>query len=180
MDNLQILCDNLQREKPYSIIITGDFNCRSSQWWGEDMENSEGNALDEVLETNSLHQIIDEPTNIRGESMSCIDLVITDQPSIFVESGVHPSLDDHCQHQIVYGKLNVSIPHPPPYKRTIWEYSKANAQIIRNLIRAIDWKSKYRDLGVNEMTEVFTSTIFEILSTLIPSRVLKCNDKDPP
>ena len=36
------------------------------------------------------------------------------------------------------------------------------------------------EFGVNEMTEVFTSTIFEILSTHIPNRVIKCNDKDPP
>jgi len=35
-------------------------------------------------------------------------------------------------------------------------------------------------LGVNEMTEVLTSTIFEILSTHIPNRVIKSNDKDPP
>ena len=71
MDHLQILCDNLQREKPYSIAITGDFNCRSSQWWGEDTDNCERNILDELLEANNLDQIIDEPTNIRGESTSC-------------------------------------------------------------------------------------------------------------
>jgi len=35
MDKLQIMCGNFQRERPYSIIVTGDFNCRSSQWWGE-------------------------------------------------------------------------------------------------------------------------------------------------
>ena len=87
MDTLQILCDNLQRERPYSIIMTGDFNCRSSQWRGEDTENLEGNTLDELLERNSLHQ-----TNIRSESLSCIDLVITDQPGIFVESGCIPHL----------------------------------------------------------------------------------------
>ena len=31
---LQIMRDLLQREKPYSFIMTGDFNCRSAQWWG--------------------------------------------------------------------------------------------------------------------------------------------------
>ena len=62
MDRLQITCDHFQRERPYSIIMTGDINCRSSQWWGEDIENLEGTALDELLETNSLYQLIDEPT----------------------------------------------------------------------------------------------------------------------
>ena len=49
------------------------------------------------------------PPNIRGERMSCIGLIITDQPNLFIESGVHPSLDGHCQHQIIYGKLNKKI-----------------------------------------------------------------------
>ena len=69
--------------------------------------------MDEIIKTNDLYQLINEPTNIRDESMTCIDLIITDQPNIFVESGVHPSLDHRCQHQIIYGKLNLSIPAPP-------------------------------------------------------------------
>ena len=127
--------------------------------------------LDELLETNNLYQLIDEPTNMRGEYMSFIDLTITDQPNIFVESGVHPSLDDHRQHQIVYGKLNISIPHPPPYNRTIWDYSKANTRMIRDLINDIDWQSRFVGLGSNEMTELLTGTIFAILSANIPNKV---------
>ena len=63
--------------------------------------------------------------------MSCIDLIVTDQPNIFVDYGVHPSLDPHCKHQITFGKINVSVPSPPPYKRTIWDYSKAKVPEIR-------------------------------------------------
>ena len=66
----------------HSIIVTGDLNCRSSQWWPQDVENAEGASLDELIESNNLFQLIDEPTNIRGEGMSCIDLIITDQPMI--------------------------------------------------------------------------------------------------
>ena len=57
------------------------------------INHPEGIALDEFLETNNLNQLINEPTNIRRESMSYIDLIITDQPNLFVECGVHPSLD---------------------------------------------------------------------------------------
>ena len=56
--------------------------------------------IDEFIETNNLHQLISEPTNIRGNSMSCIDLIMTDQPAYVVETGVRPSLDNHCQHQL--------------------------------------------------------------------------------
>ena len=151
--------EQIQAENPHSVILTGDFNCRSPQWWTGDVQQPEGTALDELIEVNNLHQLIEEPTNIREGSMSCIDLIITDQPNLFADYGVHPSLDEHCQHQIVYGKINISIPSPPPYKRTIWDYSKANTQRIHHDLRAIDRHTRFDTLGLEEMTEVFTASI---------------------
>ena len=59
--NLQTTIDQIQRERPHSLIITGDFNCRSSQWWEADVESPEGAALDEIIEVNNLTQLIDLP-----------------------------------------------------------------------------------------------------------------------
>ena len=70
--------------------------------------------MEELIEIN-LYQLADEPTNSWGERMSCIDLIITGQPNLFIELGVHPSLDSHCQHQLIYGKLNISSSTPPGY-----------------------------------------------------------------
>ena len=44
--------------------------------------------------------------------MSSIDLIITDQPNLFVDFGVHSFLDDQCQHQIIHDKRNISVPRP--------------------------------------------------------------------
>ena len=74
------------------------------------------NSLDELIESNNFAQLIDEPTNIRTTGMSCIDSIIADQPNLLVDFGVHSSLDDHCQHQIIHLKLNISVPLPPPQK----------------------------------------------------------------
>ena len=116
--NLQQALDNIRNERPHCILFTGDFNCRSSQWLSEDIENPEGTALDDIMETNILHQLIDEPTNIRNESMSCIDLIIADKPNMFADYGAHPSLDIYWQHQVIFWNLNMSLHLPPPYKRT--------------------------------------------------------------
>ena len=180
VDRLQLIINRVSGERPYCLILTGDFNCRSSQWWEDGVENPEGTALDELIETNDLYQLINEPTNLRDESMTCLDLITTDQPKFFVESGVHPSLDDHCQHQIIYGKLNLSIPDPPPYRRTIWDYSKADTNKIRDVIYGIDWSSLFSGLGSNGMVDIFTDTLFSVFSSHIPNKVIKCNDKDPP
>ena len=103
----------MQKERPHLFILTGDFNCQSSHWRAYDAEEPKGMALEELLETNNLCQLIDQPTNNRGDSMPYIDLIITEQPNLFLQSGVHSSFDQNCQHQLIYGKINVSMPPPP-------------------------------------------------------------------
>ena len=129
---------------------------------------------------NNLYQLIDKPTNIWGERMSCIDLIITDQPNFFIESGVQPSIDNHCQHQIIYGKLNILSPTPPPYERIIWDYYKTETSKIRDIINSLDWNMLLCDLESEEMAEVFTGVLYSILSSHIHNKTVKCNDKDPP
>ena len=85
--------------------------------------------LDELIESNNLTQLIDKPTNIRSTGMSCIELIITDQPNLFVDFGEHPSLDNHCEHHIIDGKINISVPPPPPLKRKIWYYARAKKRL---------------------------------------------------
>ena len=109
LDRLQLTIDRIKSCTPHCIVITGDFNCRSKQWWPGDVELPEGLASDEFIESNNLTPLIDEPTNIRSTGMSCIDLIITDQPNLFVDFGIHPSLDNHCQYQIIHGKINLLL-----------------------------------------------------------------------
>ena len=73
----------------------------------------------------NLSQIKSEPTHFRVRCLpSCIDL-ITDQPNP-VLSGVRPSLDPTCKHQITFCKINFLMPPPPAYKRKIWHFNKAD------------------------------------------------------
>ena len=59
---------------------------------------------------------------------------------MFIESGVHPSLDEHCQHQVIYGKLNMSVAYLPPYKRTVWDYQTADIPHIRDCPQGVNWE----------------------------------------
>ena len=112
--------------------------------------------------------------------MSCIDVIITDQPNMFVESGVHPSLDEHCQHQVIYGKLNMSLPYPALYKQTVWDYQKADIPQIRDCLQGVNWELDFSNQGSEEMTNTFTKKIYEIMSKCLPNCVIKCDEKDPP
>ena len=90
-------------ENPYAVVLSGDFNCCSTQWWDNENENEERSCFDPLISDLGLHQLINEPTHIIGEHRSCIDLIFTNQPNIVLEAGVHPSLHEFCHHQIFYG-----------------------------------------------------------------------------
>ena len=112
--------------------------------------------------------------------MPCIDLTITDQHSYVVETGVSPSLDNQCQNQIIFGKWNIVNPLPPPYRRTIWEYPKANVASVRYLLSRYNWYDCFHNLGCDEMVEKFYGILKSILYECVPNKVIKCSDKDPP
>ena len=65
--------------------------------------------MDAVTSQFGLQQLIKELTHILGNSSSCIDLMFTSQPSLVMESGVHPSRHSNCRHQITYAKFNLKI-----------------------------------------------------------------------
>ena len=51
-----------------------------------------------------------------------------------MESGIHSSLHENCNHQITYTKFSLKIYYPPPYEREVWHYQKANVENIRKAI----------------------------------------------
>ena len=73
-----------------------------------------GEKLSNFMLLSCLEQLISEPTHFpRDDIETCIDLIFTDKPSAFVDSGVIPSPDPKCKHQVIHGTVNFSVPCPP-------------------------------------------------------------------
>ena len=95
--------------------ITYYFNAHSKYWWPDGDTTPEGSEIELLLSSLGLSQVISEQTNFEpNKNPSCIDLVITDQPNIILDSGTRASLDHYCHHQIIYCKVNFKIPPLPP------------------------------------------------------------------
>ena len=172
MMNFELMLSKMNAENPYSFIITGDFNCRSTQWWENDAENNEGKLFEPLTSDLGLNQLISEPTHLIGNSKSCIDLIFTDQPKLVIASGVHPSLHDHCHHQIIYGKLSVSNIKLPPYKRKIWYCDNANFAASRKSIEMFHWQEHLGNLKCpNEQVKLLNEVLLNIYSNFIPNKV---------
>ena len=106
LENIENLFIKIKVEKPYAMFFTGDFNAHSQTWYPEGDTNLEGVHLENLFSDFNLTQIIADPTHFFRDDCqpSCIDLIITDQPNIVLDSGTRSSLDPLVKHQIIFVK----------------------------------------------------------------------------
>ena len=169
----------INKRKPYLFIITGDFNARSSSWWSEDINTTEGLNLFSLTSSNGFYQLINEPTHIQVSSASCIDLIFTNQENLSVNSSVHASLHPNCHHQIVHSSFNLNIYYPPPYQRLIWDYNKADASNIRKALDSVNWERLFSGYNINEQVAAFNEVLLNIFRNYVPNKYITIDDKDP-
>ena len=172
MNNFEIILSKLSAEDPQAVIITGDFNCRSPQWWENDIENDEVEQFEPLTSDLGLHQLISGPTHVIGQSRSCIDLIFTDQPNLFIESGIHPSLHEQCHHQIFHGRLSIRNLVPPSYTRKLWFYDRADLLSIRKSVEMFRWKETFEEVThPDEQVESLNEVLLNICSNFIPNQL---------
>ena len=164
---------------PFCILLTGDFNCRNSNWWAGDTTNSNGVELSDLATRNGLHQIIDEPTHLLPTSQSCIDLFFSSPKGFIVDSGVLPSLSPTCHHQLIFAKVDFKVFYPPPYERRIWDFAKADTVSIKRAVKSIDWRRVFQPLNPSDQVEFFNTSILNICRNFIPNKTILVRDKDP-
>ena len=182
-NKLQNIMDNVKKEKPYLIIFSGDFNARSPLFWDNELvENPPGKNLGNFMVLNGMEQIINEPTHFpRDEIETCLDLIMTNRPTSIVHSGVIPSPDPRCKHQVVNATINFSVPCPPPYKRTLWKYKAANEENIRQAFRDTDWAELFSNASnLDEVVSVFNGKFLDIMNLHIPNNIITINERDAP
>ena len=64
-----------------AVVLTGDFNVRSSLFWENDADTREGRLLSEINILNNLEELVSEPIHLRDDgTQTCIDLTFTRQP----------------------------------------------------------------------------------------------------
>ena len=180
LSSFEKLFDDVQILQPAFTVILGDFNARSKSWWSGDSTTMEGTRLDSLVSTHGFHQLISEPTHILRNSLSCIDLILTDQPSLVVDSGVHPTQHENCHHQITYCKLNLKIVYTPPYEHLVWDFKRADVNAITTAINQVDWKFVFSCKNVCQQEKIFNKTIINIFSNFTSNKFVTFDVKDSP
>ena len=125
--------------KSQFTVVLGDFNVRSSTWWSNDITNPNGTLTDSLTTAHGFKQLISDTTHILPQSLSCIDLIFTDQPNFVIDCVTHPSLNKNCHRQITFYKLNLKVDYPPPYQHLVWNFKKLNNDAIKRAIELVNW-----------------------------------------
>ena len=110
---------------------------------------------------------------------TCIDLILTDQPNLVLDSGVRPSLDQTVKHQITYCKVNYKIPPLPSYKRKLWYYDRADQNLINRAISEFPWEIRLRGLDPTEQTKLLNETLLNIMSNFVPNEFKTIRPREP-
>ena len=74
-ENLEKNLDDLLENNPFLVVVLGDFNVKSSNWYCRDKSSFEGNTVDNIVKQYGLHQVIRELIHILNNTSSCIDLI---------------------------------------------------------------------------------------------------------
>ena len=74
----------------------------------------------------------------------------------------------------------MKIEYPPPYAREVWDYGKAQTDLINRAIDQFDWINLFLDKNINEQVILFNRTILNIFHNFIPNKIILCDDRDPP
>ena len=116
-----------------------------------------------------------------GESRSCIDLIFTDQPNLFIESGFHPSLHEQCHHQIIYGKVSIDNLAPPPFSRRIWFYDRSDISSIRKSLEMFPWRKTLEEVAcLNMKVAPLNEILLNIFSNFIPNKTVTVRPREAP
>ena len=62
--NFELNLENIVHRNPFRVVVSGDFNAKSSKWHCQDKSTFGGNVIDNVTSHFGLYQVIKEPTQI--------------------------------------------------------------------------------------------------------------------
>jgi len=174
-----------------SVVLTGDFNARHSDWYGSDTISTAGIHLSNVFSCFGLTQSVSFPTYVTpstGLPSACLDLFVTNRPGYVqaVDFAAPLGASDHLQVVCNFTLPGGRLAKPSPNTSFQPAGSEPNSQFSRKrynfrhvsspqwaavngALSMLDWKSVIHnhdvDVAVHNFMEVLNSVFDSYLST---------------
>ena len=141
-------------------MVIGHFNACCTNWWKDNITNSAGQERASLTSSPGYTQIIDKPTHVINNSMSCIDLIFCTNENVILKYVVDASIFDKCNHNIIYDNIDIHVFFPPKYVREIWDIKKS--------IKDFNWGKTIESLSIDSKVHLLNETLLNIFWNYIP------------
>ena len=72
----------------------------------------------------------------------------------------------------VFTKLNLKIEYRPLYKCLIWNYKKADVDMINRAIELFDWNKLFESKNVHHQVCLFNKNVLNVFPNFVPAKLL--------
>lgn len=179
LDHLQFCLDQIYSKPNTFVLLLGDFNAHY------DIDNPAdgsdfGLLLYRWMGCNSLFQIINEVTRVTARRASILDLIITNSPGYFVDSGTI-SPPSNCDHSLIFARMNISLAKSKCYKRLIWDLSNVDESRLLSALMNVHWDDVFVDVDdVDTLYNRWLDCFRLVLQTYVPNRTVVIRPQDKP
>lgn len=161
-----------------SLIITGDFNGRSSAWYDADKTDDAGETLQQLFSSHNLHQFVNFPTNmVAGQLRSCLDLVISDLNETHVTALAPVGQSDHvtllCEVPITSGSAQ-------PASRQRWCWAKADIKALKNAFADSEWSHVLNCTDLDTAWHEWKGQLLDITRKYVPQAESRSGQRAQP
>ena len=83
-----------------------------------------------------------------------------------MDSGIEKSFLSSCHH-IIYGKIKLRVPIPPPHFTIIWNYKIADAGSIQRARESFNWQYAFESRTIYEKVQVFREVLINVRTNFV-------------
>jgi hypothetical protein len=177
MDYLERSIDAINQSSALSIIITGDFNAKSNQWYDGQGNNVLGIKLFDFVAQYNMVQLVSEPTRVKDNTLSLIDLIITDSPARVTDHGVSPAIF-RSDHYLIWATLDFRAPKRS-FVKQFYDLRRTDIPHLKRKLAEFDWNQMYAREDFHENIDNWLTEFYNIIQehTHITRCRVRSNDK---
>ena len=158
-----------------SITILGDFNDRCIEWDSDHTTSELGNRLKNLIQNSLFFQLINNPTR----DHHLLDLLLTDSPNYFLNTGVIPSISN-LDHDIIFGEFKILKPIKSNITRNIRYYNRGDYDKLNEILLNTPWDNIDNQSPIDADVKILTDTLIKAMDECIPSKTVTIRPKDKP
>ena len=169
--NLENIVQILDLEGKECIFL-GDLNCDYLKS-GYDYNTTQLKQLSSIYQ---LTQLIKEPTRITSTTSTLIDVILTNEPSRVLASGVlHVSISDH---NLIYAIRKFALPSRNTHQYvTARAFKNFNGDAFRDELKLVPWDTLNRFNTPDEMLESWQNMFLNVANRHAPIRSRRVRNK---